>query len=107
MRASLLGLSRDNFLIMLSMFFWASGDGLWFYLQPLYIKSLGANPLQIGFVLSVAPIVMLFAFIPAGILADRYSRKKNMLGGYLAGAIAVLLRALAQDWPESTFGFLL
>lgn len=107
MRSPLLGLSRDSFLVMLSMFFWASGEGLWFHIQPLYIKSLGANPLQIGFVLSVAAVVMLFSFIPAGILADRYSRKKNMLGGYVAGTIAVLLLALARDWHHSIPGFLL
>jgi DHA1 family multidrug resistance protein-like MFS transporter len=107
MRASVLGLSRDNFLITLSMFFWASGEGLWFYIQPLYIKSLGANPLQIGFVLSVTPILMLFAFIPAGILADRYGRRKIILGGYMAGTVAVLLLAFAQNWRQSILGFLL
>jgi MFS family permease len=107
MRGSLLGLSRDNFLIMLSMLLWGSGAGLWFYIQPLYVKSLGADPLQIGLVLSVAPVATLFVFIPAGILADRFSRRKNMLAGYWVATIAVLLLALASDWRQSILGFLL
>ena len=107
MRRSLLGLSADNFLILLSMFLWGSGEGLWLYIQPLYIKSLGANPLQIGFVLSVAPVIMVLTFVPVGILADRYSRKKIMLAGYLTGTVAALVLALAWDWRQSILGFLL
>ncbi len=107
MRASPLGLSRDNFLIMLSMLLWGSGEGLWFYIQPLYIKSLGANSMQIGVVLSLAPVLMVFGFIPVGILADRYGRKRTMLGGYVLGTVAVLLLAMAGDWRQSLVGFLL
>lgn len=107
MRGSLLGLSRDNFLIALSMFLWGSGEGLWFYIQPLYVKSLGADALQIGLVLSIAPVAMLLTFIPGGILADRYSRKKIMVAGYMTGSVAIVLLAVAQDWRQSIVGFLL
>ena len=58
MRRRFLGLSRDNFLIMLSMLFWGCGEGLWLYVQPLYVKSLGADSMQIGLVLSIAPVLM-------------------------------------------------
>ncbi len=50
---------------------------------------------------------MMATFIPAGFLADRYSRRKTMLGGYLFGPLAALLLALAQDWHQSIPGFLL
>jgi MFS family permease len=102
-----LGLERDNFLIILSMLFWGAGEGLWFYLQPLYIKSLGADSLQIGFVLSLAPVLMILILIPSGILADRLGRKKMMVGGCVTGIVAVLLLALARDWRQSIVGFLL
>ena len=80
---------------------------MWFYIQPLYIKSLGANSLQIGLVLSLAPVVMVLGFIPVGILADRYGRKKTLVGGSVAGTLAVLLLAAAGDWRQSILGFLL
>jgi MFS family permease len=105
MRVPLLGLDRDNFFIMLSMLFWGAGEGLWFYLQPLYVKGLGADSLQIGFVLSLAPVLMILVLIPSGILADRYGRKKMMIAGSLMGTVAVLLLALARDWPQSIIGF--
>jgi MFS family permease len=102
-----LGLSRDNFLILLSMLFWGSGEGLWYYVQPLYIKSLGANPLEIGFVMSVGPVLMVLGFVPLGIITDRYGRRKVMLGGCVMGLLAVVLLALARDWRQAIPGFLL
>ena len=100
-------LSRDNRLILISLFLWGSGEGLWIYIQPLYIKRLGASPVQIGLVLSIAALAMMVTFIPAGFLADRYSRRKTMLGGYLLGALAMVFLALAQNWQQSILGFLL
>jgi len=106
-RDRFLGLSRDNLLVLLSMLFWGAGEGLWFYVQPLYVKSLGADSLEIGFVLSLAPVLMIVVLIPSGILADRYGRKRMMVGGSLVGTAAVLLLALARDWPQSIVGFAL
>jgi DHA1 family multidrug resistance protein-like MFS transporter len=107
MSKSLLGLSRDNLLILLSMLFWGSGEGLWYYVQPLYIKSLGADSLEIGFVMSLGPVLMVLGFLPVGILADRYGRKRVMLSGCVVGVLAVVLLALARDWRQSIPGFLL
>lgn len=63
--------------------------------------------MQIGLVLSLAPVVMVFGFIPVSILADRYGRKKTLVGGSVAGTLAVLLLAAAGDWRQSILGFLL
>jgi DHA1 family multidrug resistance protein-like MFS transporter len=107
MGKSFLGLSRDNLLILISMLLWGSGEGLWYYVQPLYIKSLGADSLEIGLVMSVGPVLMVLGFVPVGILADRYGRKSVMVGGSLMGALSVVLLALAGDWRQSIPGFLL
>ncbi len=104
---SFLGLGRDNFLMMLSMGLWGSGEGMWYYIQPLYVKSLGATSLQIGLVLSLAPMLMVLGFIPVGIVADRYGRKKTVLAGSITGTVAALLLAAATDWRQSIVGFLL
>lgn len=100
-------LSRDNRLIALSMFLWGASEGLWFYVYPLYIKSLGADPEEIGLVISVAMMGMAATFIPAGLLADRYSRKRIMLVGYLLGLFSMILVAVAPDWRALLPGFLL
>ena len=100
-------LSRDNRLIALSWFLWGVSEGVWFYVYPLYIKSLGADPEEIGFVISVAMMGMAATFIPAGLLADRYSRKKIMLVGSLLGLFSMILVALAPDWRALLPGFLL
>lgn len=100
-------LSRDNQLIALSMFLWGASEGLWLYVYPLYIKSLGADPEEIGFVISVAMMGMAATFIPAGLLADRYSRKRIMLVGWLWGLFSMILVAVAPDWRALLPGFLL
>jgi len=100
-------LSRDNRLIALSWFFWGVSEGLWFYVYPLYIKSLGADPEEIGFVISVAMMGMAVTFIPAGLLADRYSRKKIILVGCLLSLLSMILVAVAPDWRGLLPGFLL
>jgi DHA1 family multidrug resistance protein-like MFS transporter len=102
-----LGLSRDNTLILLSMLFWGSGEGLWYYVQPLYIKGLGADSMEIGLVMSLGPVLMVLGFVPAGIIADRYGRKRIMLGGCLMGVLSVIVLALARNWQQSIPGFLL
>lgn len=100
-------LSRDNRLILISLFLWGCGEGLWIYIQPLYIKSLGAGPVQIGLVLSVASVAMMVTFIPAGFLADRYSRRRAILVAFILGSLSAFLLALARNWHQSIAGFLL
>lgn len=100
-------LSRDNRLMALALFLWASGDGLFIYLQPIYIRQLGANPVQIGGVLSLAGLAMAVAYLPGGILADRISRKTIMLVGWGVGIVAALLMASAHDWRQFIPGVML
>ncbi len=100
-------LGPDNRLIALSMFLWGTAEGLWLYIYPLYVKSLGATPQEIGFVISISLIGMSLPFIPAGLLADWYSRKKIILSGYFLAILGMILIALAPDWRALVPGFLL
>ncbi len=100
-------LSRDNRLIVISNFLWGSSEGLWIYIYPLYIKSLGADPAQIGLVISLALAAMSITFLPAGLLADRCSRRKIILSSYLLGGGGMVLIAMAQDWRQIIPGLLL
>jgi len=100
-------LSRDNRLMALALFLWASGEGLFIYIQPIYVQQLGADPVQIGGVLSLAGFSMAVSFLPGGILADRVSRKAMMLSGWGLGLVAALVMAAARDWREFIPGVML
>lgn len=99
--------NRDIRLIGLSMLLWGIGEGLFFFIQPLYIQSLGASPVEIGSLLGIAGIATTLSFLPAGILADRLERKKSILGGYILGVMAGVLLSLATSWQQLIPGLLL
>jgi len=87
MGKSFLGLSRDNLLILVSMLLWGSGEGLWYYVQPLYIKSLGADSLEIGLVMSLGPVLW-----ATGSGADVMRRiAAPMVGGVVTSFVGGLL----------------
>ena len=100
-------LSRDNRLMMLALFLWASGEGLFTYIQPIYVQQLGANPVEIGGVLALAGLAMTAAYLPGGILSDRIPRKIILLGGWLLGIVGALTMAAARDWRTFIPGIML
>jgi MFS family permease len=71
MRRLIPTLSRDQWLIYFSQMIWGFGLGLWQHLQPLYIESLGADPQQIGITISLSGLLVIFVYVPIGMLADR------------------------------------
>jgi MFS family permease len=90
-------MTRDLRLLALSLFLWGIGEGLFLYLQPIYLTQLGADPLQVGFILSLAGAAMTITHIPAGALADRLGRKSLMTAAWVFGAISCLLMFLATN----------
>lgn len=91
-------MSRDNKFITFALFLWGAGEGLFLYIQPLYMEQLGATPAEIGAVLALAAFLTACSFIPGGWLADRIDPKKVMIGGWALGGIACLWMGLAPDW---------
>ncbi|WP_376792035.1 MFS transporter [Thermoflexus sp.] len=85
-------------LLILSELLWALGEGLFFYLIPVYVQELGAAPQQIGLVIGVAELILALLYLPAGWVADRLRYKPLMLGGWLAGLVGALGMAGAADW---------
>ena len=90
-------MTRDLRLLALSLFLWGVGEGLFFYLQPIYLTELGADPLQVGVVLSLAGAAMTVTHIPAGALADRFGRKSLMSAAWIFGALSCFLMFLASS----------
>lgn len=100
-------MNRDTGLVALALLLWGFGEGLFLHIQPLYIEALGADPVQIGGLLSVAAIVTAATLLPAGILADRMPRKRVMVGGWITGLLGVLLVGTARSWQGLLPGLLL
>jgi MFS family permease len=100
-------MNRDTRLIALALLLWGFGEGLFFHIQPLYIEELGADPVQIGGLLSIAAVVTAASLLPAGILADRMPRKWVMVGGWITGLVGVLLIGMARSWQGLLPGLLI
>jgi len=93
-------LNRDLKLLLLTNFVGAFGDGLYFYILPLYIRELGAQPAEVGVIFTILGLVAALTPIPGGFLADRYDRKKIMILAWLIWIPVPLLFSMAQDWSQ-------
>ncbi len=99
-------IGRDTRWVMCSYTLWGIGEGLWMFIQPLYVKSLGATPNQTGFIIGLWGVGRLLFILPSGILADRFGARRLMLPGWYLGLTGVLLMAIAPDWRWAAPGFL-
>lgn len=100
-------LSRDNRLLALSMLLWGMGEGLFIYIQPLYLKQLGARPADIGGVLALNQFLLGVTFIPAGWLADRFGHRRIIVAGWAVGLVATCILAFARDLHTFVVGLML
>lgn len=91
-------LGRNARWLSLSYLLWGIGEGLWIYIQSLYIEDLGAGPEQIGLVLGMNWLVKLLIYLPGGWLADRFGPRQVMIPAWVIGTIGVIGIALAPDW---------
>jgi len=97
---------RDTRWVMISYLLWGIGEGLWMYIQPLYVRSLGATSTETGLTLGMWGLARLLFILPVGILADRASARRVMLPGWYLGLTGVLILAVAPDWRGAALGFL-
>jgi MFS family permease len=100
-----MSLSRDNRLMALSLFLWGTGEGLFFYIRPLYLKELGADPVAIGSILALAFLANGLTHIPAGYLADRFGRKQILVAGWVLGILSGIVMYLAPSLEWFVVGF--
>lgn len=84
------------------------GDGLYAYLLPVYIAgTLKATPVEIGMLYAIVNMLAASSLLLAGVIADRYDRKKIMVAGWGAWVLAPLFFALAGNWIEMLPGMIL
>ena len=92
--------TRDIWLICLSNAIGAFGEGLYFWVFPLYIRQLQADYIQLGLVFSALYGVSALAPLPGGMLADRFDRKKILILGWAPWVFAPLFYSFAQNWVQ-------
>ena len=101
-------LNRDLRLIFTSNLIGSFGDGLYAYLLPYYMsKNLNASSVEIGILYAVVSLVAALTLFLAGMLADRYDRKKIMIAGWIAWLPAPLIFAFAGNWLQMLPGMVL
>ncbi|MCJ7646576.1 MFS transporter, partial [bacterium] len=69
------------------------------YVQ-LYIKALGADSQQIGYLNSLGRVANAIVALPLGWISDRFSLRKVVLVGYLLSIITPITFAFAMSWAQ-------
>ena len=101
-------LNRDLKLIFASNLAGSFGDGLYAYLLPYYMdKTLNASAEQIGILYAVMILVAAVTLLVAGMLADKYDRKKIMIAGWIAWLPAPIIFSFAENWLQMLPGMIL
>jgi len=93
-------LNRDLKLLFVATFIGAFGDGLYFYILPLYVRELGADPVEVGTFFSVMLLAAAFTPLLGGYLADKYNLKKAMIVGWLVWMPVPIIFSLAENWVQ-------
>jgi MFS family permease len=100
-------MSRDLLLIIISLFTWGVGEGMFIYFQPLYLQQWGAAPLAIGAILGASGIAMTVAQAPAGYLSDRIGTRPVMWASWILGTGAAWFMALAGSIDLFSIGLII
>lgn len=94
-------IDRNALKILAAMSLAGAAEGMWFYILPVHIRALGSTPSQVGATLSSAGISIFLSYIPAGLLADRFNRRKLLLLAFLLPVLPTTLLAFATRWEQA------
>ncbi|HMK42758.1 MAG TPA: MFS transporter, partial [Dissulfurispiraceae bacterium] len=74
---------------------------------PLFAAHLGANPSQVGMVAAISALTGVIFSIPAGLMADRFGRRKILLfSAAIFASVPFLYPAVSQIWQLAVVRFL-
>lgn len=75
--------------------------------QPLFLTSLGASPLILGYLNSLNGVVNTLLAIPTGVAADRMGIKRVLLFTMLLSVVSAIVFALANSWEVAAIALVL
>jgi MFS family permease len=75
--------------------------------QPIYLTSLGASPIILGYINSINGLVNTLLSVPTGIIADRFGIKKVMTMTLLLAIISSLIFGFASSWEIAAVALIL
>lgn len=90
-----------------SNFTFAFGMGLYSFLMPAYMRSLGATPVVLGGFFSAMNLFSTLILIPGGIWADRYDRRTMLIVSWFMCVPVPFLWAIARHWTHLILPYLL
>jgi predicted MFS family arabinose efflux permease len=99
-------MTRNLRLLSLCIGLWGLGVGLFIYFVPLYMRELGADPVQIGAILGLSSLGTALMYIPGGYLADHYERRRLMIFASLVGISGVFIMYLASGLAAYALGLI-
>jgi DHA1 family multidrug resistance protein-like MFS transporter len=94
-------------LFLIGMIFNGLGNGVFNVVLQLYLLSLGFNGEAIGSIIMMNSIGAALLTIPAGLLADRYGKKKIVLFGLSIWWLSAILVTIARSVEVFRLAFLL
>lgn len=69
-------------------------------LQPLFIQSLGASVVEVGFLLSVSSFIATALIVPSSLIAEKYGNRKIIILSVISASISVLLYTVVKNWVQ-------
>jgi DHA1 family multidrug resistance protein-like MFS transporter len=101
---------RAVYLLSSANFVWAFGYGLYGYVFPKFLASVGATPPDIGLVATILIIAQAITYVPGGILSDAGHRRKLVIASWLFAVLAppfFILAELTGQWLNVIPGILI
>lgn len=89
--------NRNVRLILLTELLFSVGIGMFMIIYNLYVRSVGHSQIVVGNVVATMSLATAIALIPAGILSDRFSRKKIIIIGGVTTVLTLILRSTIVD----------
>jgi MFS family permease len=80
---------------------------LTYQFQPLFLTSLGASPLVLGYLNSANGLVNTLLAIPTGVVADRMGIKRVLVFTMLLSVISAVVFAVANSWEVAAIALVL
>src|ERR687888_1876160 len=97
-------MTRDIAVLVGVQLLWGFGFGVIAPIWPLALREIGASPQDVGVVFGVGNLAAVFAFLPAGYIADRVGRKPVIVAALAVGAIGAGSVVPPHRWDGALIG---